>query len=171
MNQTYAVFFDICLWRRGPRDLPASKRLEIITLLAYLVTGMLLPLQFEAARYALPRTLIEAAMSAGFLYLLLALRGYPSRFTQSFTALLGCGTFFNLAALPFVHVFANPEQLKSLLAPAFLFWLLLIGWSTAVFGHVLRQAMNIHIGWGVALAVLYTALAMLVLQLLFSGGA
>lgn len=169
MNQSIAVFIDICLLRKDPRDLPASPTLQALALLAYVVSGLLLVRQFASPGGALLQTLVELLLFAGFLYLLLAWRGRQARFQQSFTALLGCGVLFNLASLPSVHVFANHERMEAWVAPAFLLWLLLICWSILVFGHVLRHAMEIHLGWGIMLAVLYTIVALQVLHHLFPG--
>ena len=101
MLKLLQTFVDIALWRKGPQDLPASRFLAILVLVAY-VGANLVQVQLLNLR---PRTaavvvVVDVTMMIGWLWAVLAFFGRSQRFVQTFTAVLGVAVL--LAALDLV---------------------------------------------------------------------
>ncbi|HEY0940525.1 MAG TPA: hypothetical protein VGE08_10550 [Steroidobacter sp.] len=85
-------FLDIALWRKGPQDLPASRFLATLALIAYLGTGFVRMRLFALDQStALLFICVDALMLGAWLWLVLAFFGRRQRFVQTITALLGVG--------------------------------------------------------------------------------
>jgi hypothetical protein len=85
-------FLDIALWRKGPQDLPASRLLAALALLAYLAIGFVRMRLFNLDQStALLFICVDALMLGAWLWLVLAFFGRRQRFVQTITALLGVG--------------------------------------------------------------------------------
>jgi hypothetical protein len=159
------LFIDICLLRAKPQDLPVSSFLFGLTIVVALVTaipGLVLTMK------SISTALAAAAMNT--VLVLIFLRGglyfmkMEPRFLQTATALFGSGAMLDLLAIP-VYLMLVPEpgtNVASLLGS--LFFLLLLVWSLIVAGHILRHSLEIKLGGGVAIAVLYYVLIGLLVQ-------
>ncbi len=155
MQALLTVFWDIALWRRGPRDLPPSRGLLAVTAFLYLVTSALQSLLIDGPTLAVARGVADLGFTAGVFWLCLAIgrRGY--RLRQTLIAVFGTGT---LLALPMIAVFmaadaAGPDgpvagAIKLLLLP-------LLVWSLAVLAHIVRRALEAPLVTGVAVATTY----------------
>jgi hypothetical protein len=164
-------FFELCLLRRAPQDLPASDALLWTLLIADLVVGLLVGL---VAGMSVGASLIqggvELALMLGALYAALSLTRHPRRFTQSATALLGAGALIGLLAL--VPLGLNPtgsDETDAATLGAVLL-LALIVWNVVVNGHILRHTFGITLGQGAAAATAFEILAITLLGGLFGGG-
>lgn len=151
-------FWNICLLRSGPQDLPASYPLLKFALLAYIVSGLLFLLSGISelgTTQALLLVLIDVVLLVGLSYLILRFLGLLARFTQTLTALAGVGTILQVIALPLGWWFlqagetAEPNPFPALL------WMLLLIWSLAVTGHILRHAFSVSFPFGVMYALGY----------------
>ncbi len=163
MKLLLKCFYDICLLRAGPQDLPASTFLMVLVLFAYVLAGVMLSsLQMDWWQ-ALLLLAADVGLLGGLAYLILWVRQLGARFVQVFTALLGTGTFFEILALPLLYwqreamaAFQNgtDEGSGTVFISAFVLWLVLF-WSLVVIGHILRHALSTNMPVGMALAVLY----------------
>jgi hypothetical protein len=101
MLKLLQTFVDIALWRKGPQDLPASRFLAILVLVAYvganLVQVQLLNLRPRTAAVVI---VVDVTMMMGWLWAVLAFFGRSQRFVQTLTAVLGVAVL--LAALDLV---------------------------------------------------------------------
>jgi hypothetical protein len=163
-------FFDLCLLRRAPQDLPASDSLLWVTLAADLCAGILVGL---ASGMSLALSLIqggaEVAMLLGLLHLGLYLTGRLRRFTQSATALLGSGALISfIAVLPLALNPTGSEDSDAATLGAVLL-LALVVWGILVTGHIIRHTFNLTLGQGVGLALAVELLTISVMGLLFGG--
>ncbi len=156
-------FYDICLLRSGPQDLPASTFLLFLTLLIYIAMGTLLSSLNLASWQSFLLVAVDSAILGGLAFLMLWIRHFPERFVQVFSALLGTGAFFELLALPLL--FWQQETVGAFQATAgdaglgvfisaLVLWLCLF-WNLIVIGHILRHALSTIMPVGVALAVAY----------------
>lgn len=152
MRALAKLFWDICLLRAGPQDVPASREL-LATVLGLSVLSNLI---FVLGRTPLVDALVYVVSALGILlglvYVLLAVFGYRSRAVQTFTALSGTGLLLS--------VLATPVLFLALLVPGaanpFAWLLLMINiWGLVVIGHVLRHALSVHILQGGLLALGY----------------
>ena len=100
MRALFDLFLDICLFRKGPQDVPASAMLLKVCALAYALSGFVVLRLSTPSSIAIPQILLDLALLAGLLYLALSLRRYPQRFGQTLSALTGVGVLMAVLALP-----------------------------------------------------------------------
>lgn len=158
------LFIDICLFRRGPQDVPASRLLFGLALIAYLVVGELLLIVeadwFEAAL----QSLVEAGLLLGFFWAVLFLSGKASRFLQTATALLATDAIISTPGALFLQGWAARPDAR--LFQMALFALMI--WHIAVVAHILRQALSRPLVYGMAVAVFYIIATYQIMSALFS---
>jgi len=161
-------FFDLCLLRAKPQQLPGSPVLFWLMLLAYLCAGMLLIYQErETAIEALLESMVDALLLLGLLYVLLQVRRLTARFLQSATALLGVSALLSLVAVPLLTQGASGDSESAVAMLAATLLLVLIVWNLVVFGHILRHALGVTLGLGIVLAFAVDGVSYTVLSQLF----
>lgn len=158
MAVLFNLFWEICLLRKGPQDVPASQELLKLCLIGYAATGLLnlwLGLGEVGAGTALLLTAVDVGLLLGLVYAVLQLRGLLARYTQTLTALAGTGTLLQLIVLP-LGMWYQRELAGNGTAdlPAML-WLMLLVWSVAITAHILRHALSVTFGIGVLYALGY----------------
>lgn len=172
MKQLLNLFFDICLLRRGPQDVPASVWLLRATLVCYVVLGaVLLSFSGDPLWRTGVEVVIDLALLSGITWSALSWRRLQARFAQTLTALLGTGVVLYAIDLPVVHwlnvsaVGGRPDPL------AVMIWFVLILWGLTVMGHVMRHALQANFALGMLVAVGYFSAETLLFNLVFPGGA
>jgi hypothetical protein len=150
----YKAFMDIVMQRRGPQDLPASALLFVIALLAYAIVGVAsLRIYIVEPQRIVAELIVNLAALVAFYALLLQLKGFRTRLLQTLTALLGCDAILSTFAWP-MHwwheslVEGDPVGVVPLLG---IFMVLF--WSFAVAGHILRHALEIPYLAGIMVAM------------------
>lgn len=162
MYQLVLLFFEICMLRKGPQDVPASRWLARLAFLPYVLINLLILLISASFAAALLQLLVQTALIVGFTYPLLYFSGNPNRFPQTLTALLGCDamiTFFAIPAMASLETQAN--QL------AYIAMLLLMAWHWLINGNIYRHALDKPLPFGLALALLYILISSQAMSLLF----
>lgn len=152
MNDLVRYFWQLCLLRRTPADLPRSTWLLQVMLLINLLlnTALGLPL-FGSLLITLMAAGLELLLSAGLLFAALQVRGHAARWAQSYTALLGAGVVLGLAALLLRGLATGLGQPGTELPD-----LLLFLWSTLVMAHILRHALEINMPLAYLIVIAYT---------------
>ena len=161
MKPIFAVFWNICLLRRGPEFVPTHP-----LFVGGIVTADVLLSFFVAAQYRSNTSLMQIATStvvtmatlAAATWLALNVRGVIGRYPATITAMFGCDLFFTLLVALLVPLSGGADSPVSVGMAA------LIGiWSIAVNGFILHRAMNIAVFAGIlfafGMAVLAFALA------------
>jgi hypothetical protein len=161
-------FFELCLLRRAPQDLPASRPLVWTLVGAELLVGLLVGLAAGLhPATSLAQGLAELALTLGALYLALLLVRHPGRFDQAASALLGTGALLGLfAVLPLAMDATGSEETDAAALGAVLLLALLV-WSIAVTGHILRHTFGIGLAQGAAIALGFEVFAIATLGALF----
>ncbi len=167
MKRFFGIWIDLCLLRANPQDLPASDFLLGLTMLAYLAVNVSLSLLSWALPRALAVSLADLLVLSAFAWTALQWRRKPARFRQTLTALTGTGTVLGLLALPMVAGLMAAQRAGGGAGALGLVWLALVVWSVVVLGHILRHALSVSFGTGIALGVLYTVLSYGLAQVLF----
>jgi hypothetical protein len=157
MLPLFNLFLDICLLRKGPQDVPASKALVKMCLLAYGFSGLLVLLTEAPAPVALLQILLDMVLLAGLLYLGLTLSRHPKRFEQALSALTGTGSLIGLLALPLAIWIQGQRPDGDIALPSTLMFALMV-WSIAIIAHILRHAFETSIWLGALYALGYTFL-------------
>jgi hypothetical protein len=168
MHLLLNTFIDICLFRKGPQDLPASPALLRLCLFAYGASGLVI-LMIDVTQLsifsALLLTLLDIGLMTAFCYGVLYVLSYLPRFTQTLTALSGIGTLLQLIALPLVIWIQRELRIETGNAslPALLHFFLL-GWFLAVMGHIMQHALSTSRSVGVLYAVAYFATTVMIFR-------
>ncbi len=157
------LFLDICLFRKGPQDAPASPMLLKWTLGAYFLVGLvLLGLETRWAE-AVAQVLLEGAMLLAFVWVSLKSAGKMNRFLQTTIAMLGADALISSFAIPLVAVaMASPHAVVITLL-----LLMLMLWHVGVVAHILRHALSQTLAIGLGLAIVYVVFTYQVMILLF----
>jgi len=95
-------------------------------------------------------TLLLAVINAAFYFLVIQVAGYPRRYLQSLTAILGVDAIITLVYLVgfvTINLFADEATIVSFV------WLI-TGWSVTVEGHIIARAIERPWAIGIAIAVL-----------------
>jgi hypothetical protein len=145
------LFLAICLYQKGPQDVPASATLFYLMVLAYFAVGAIVLGMQTGWLIGIVQAVVELGLVLGFIWGLLALGRKSVRFQQTATALLGSDTLISVVALPLLLSVKVGSQ-------AAFPYVLLVGlmiWSMAVTGHILRHALSKPLSFGIGLAVLY----------------
>ena len=142
MGVLLRLFFDICLFRRGPQDVPASSTLFQFMLLVYFAVNLALNL---VSGIGLSHALMSSVAELLFLLLLimviLALGRQQRRFVQTAIAMMGTLLVFSVASVLIYlwvqHAVTDAEK-QGLLVSTLVLWI----WTIAVGGHIFRHALN-----------------------------
>jgi hypothetical protein len=157
------LFLDICLFKKGPQDTPASPVLMGLAVLAYLGVGMVLLGLETAWGEALLQVIVEALMLFGFIAGALILAGKRPRLVQTATALYASDALISSLAVPLLAWLLVTPDVKSV----YLLLLLLMLWHLAVLGHILRHALSVPMSLGIGLAFVYMVSSYQIMMALF----
>jgi hypothetical protein len=168
-------FIELCLLRRNPQDLPASTTLFGLVLAVAVVGGLLLSLTAGASLAAgLAQTLLDLLLMLGVLHLATKALNKQARYVQTATALVGVDVVIGLVALLPVSlaqpVATGAEPGAGVLLAGLMF-LVLVGWSVLVVGHILRHAFDVSLAQGVVIAIAFDVFSFVVISALTQGAA
>jgi len=157
------LLFDICLFKKGPQDVPYSAWLLRLLLVVYVcVRVLMLSIHFDSLNVLL-QVVVDIFLVAGFFWILLSLARKQGRFYQVLSAALGTDALISFFALPGMATMETGHgELWVLLV-----MLGLIGWHWSVTGHIIRNALEKSLSFGLGLAFLYLLGSYQVMALLF----
>ncbi len=150
------TLLNIALRRLGPEHLPDSGFLLALTLVAYVALQVPLAWVAYGPSDAIVTTIgVSALLLIAFLWALLALTGYQSRFRQTLTALLGTTALLSLLSIPFSlwREATLDGQLPSAVPNVFILAIML--WSLAIDGHILARALSRPFAMGLMVSIAY----------------
>ncbi|MGH8145188.1 MAG: hypothetical protein ACREPY_02555 [Rhodanobacteraceae bacterium] len=166
---------DLCLFRRGPEDLPYSPALLIALLIASVVIEGLFDAYRGVQPLLMPVALAGTLATLGVLFLVLRGRRKPERFMQTALALVTTSLLFELIVLPLsllVMPFAqaaahatnppNPTQAQALALLAMFAFAI---WQICISVNILRRALEIPIVGGVLVLLLLVCVNWIVVSL------
>lgn len=149
-------FFDLCLLRAKPQDLPASDFLLGVTLSCYTLIGIATSTAVLPLQQAVLSSLLSALLLAILTHTTLMLRGFAGRLNQTLSALAGSGSLLGLIVWPL-----TASQAPLLLVAA------MVIWSLAVTAHILRHALSMSFSAGIAISVGYLLVSFIIMNSLF----
>lgn len=162
----FKAFFAICRLQKGPQDLPSSRELLALSLIAYTVCSVGVGLLSMAPDAALVSGLADSGLMIVLTIAILRLRGFAARITQTLTAFAGTGTVLSLIALPFLFAAHAARARSGSTGVAGLLMLFIFFWNLVINAHILRHALSTRMVVGFALAVFYLLVLIGVLSLL-----
>lgn len=170
MGRLLQRYFDICLLRAGPQDLPASDFLLWLSGLGYFAAGLIMSAQNLGIARATLLVGLDIVLLAALLFALLWSRALLARYRQTLTALLGTGAILQVVVLPILswqQAGLGEETISAtLMLASLLLWIWLL-WDLLVIGHVLRHTLSTRLPIGVLLALVYLFISYSVTRILF----
>ncbi|HJP97590.1 MAG TPA: YIP1 family protein [Rhodanobacteraceae bacterium] len=155
---------DLCLFRRGPEDMPYSPQLLVGLLVASALFASLFDVQLRDARVAVVLASVLGTLATLYvLYGLLRLRGKAERFVQTALALVATSFLFELIAMPLLLLVPLPAAGTQTLKPgdvsgaqmlaAFAVFAFAI-WQVCISVSILRRGMDVPVAGGVLVLLL-----------------
>src|SRR5690554_6925690 len=162
-------FFQICLFKANPADIPASHWLFKLVCLIYFVIGILVSHVDQTWTAAVAASLSDTLLLLAVCWSLLYVRGLKGRFLQTATAMAGTGAIMGVLGLPVFLLFRQVESQGQLTSLVLLLVLILMFWSLFITAHIFRYALDIQPGMAAILTMAYTILSLVVVGLTISG--
>lgn len=153
------LLWDVCLFRRGPQDLPYSPALARALLLVQAGAGLLYLRIVGAGANGIAQLALSMTLAVALPWLLLRARGREARYVQTLSALIGTWIFATLAYLPIAFFAADlplPEAgVPPTRAQAAVAWITLVlaAWKLAINGQIWREALDWPLGGGITVAL------------------
>lgn len=153
---------DICLFRRGPEDMPYAPRLLIALLVACAAVEVVFDLHNGAQPGMVAAALAGGLAVIGMLFVLLRGRGKPERFVQTATAFTAVKLLFDIVVyplallLPLQQIFKHfdPAEISGHLTLVMLAVAVLGVWELCVWIGLLRRSLEIPVAGGVLVFLL-----------------
>ncbi|WP_340121112.1 hypothetical protein [Methylobacter svalbardensis] len=163
MFEIIKLLFDICLFTKGPQNLPSSVwLLRILAVVDVIVSFLMVSISTDWLA-SLLQAIVSALLIIGFSWLMLYLGRKRERFHQTTIALLGTDALIGFIALPGM---ASMMIGKGIFL-AFVVTVGLMIWHWAVAGHIIRNALGQTWTFSLGLAFLYILGSYQVIALLF----
>ncbi|WP_027148308.1 hypothetical protein [Methylobacter tundripaludum] len=163
MFEVIKLLFDICLFKKGPQDLPPSVwLLRLLIVIDVIVSFLMVSIRTDWLN-SLLQAIVGALLIVGFSWLMLYVSRKPERFYQTSCAILGTDALISFFALPGM---ASMMIGRGAL-PAFILTIALMIWHWAVTGHIFRNTLGQTWTFSLGLAFLYILGSYQVMALLF----
>ena len=163
MKSIFALFWRICIFRSGPESVPANNLFFILVLVANALLNVVVQLVLASAEVNLLRALTLAVVSlagtGGLIWFVMALMDLSNRVPQTITAVFGVEIFMTTLTAILLW-FADGIGMG---VARFVITLLTL-WSLAIYGFIFHRAMNIHIGFGIAMALFVVIFSVAITQ-------
>jgi hypothetical protein len=168
MKELIEAFAQIALLRRGPQDLPASRVLLVLSMVAYFGVSLLVMSLMPPQQGWEEHPGVDILFWLVWYFVLLRLAGRSERILQTTTAVIGFQTILAAPALVadwLVIRFAKDETWQ---LPVELMWLMVVIWVIAANSHVVKAAFEWSSFASVALVILQMYAGELVVIALFA---
>lgn len=165
MYDTVNLLLQICLFKKGPQDIPASTGVFQSLILAYAIVAFLNLSMSTDELDALFQLSVEIILVLVFAKLILLLTRKSERFIQTASALLGTDALISFFAMPGIaSITANQMTLL-----AFVTIVLLMCWHWLVTAHIIRHAISQPFLFALGISFLYVVATYQIMALLFPG--
>ena len=152
MKPIVSLFWRICTFRAGPEAVPLSGALTIVIIvlnaLINISVQLLLGSGTETLLRAVTATAVTLAGTAGLVWFVMLLLSLTQRFAQTITAVIAVDIILTLIAAGLFSLVGDLTNAVSDFISA-----LWISWKLAVNGFIFSRAMDMHIGFGVAMSL------------------
>ena len=168
MKSLLFYFIDLCLLKARPQDLPASPVvLWLILPLNVLVGVALVGNTFGGLDKAMLAAMLDMVLLLLWVWLLLAFKRHPGRFTQSATALLGSTTLVGVLLIPLQLLVGDGSDVGPLAAMAGTLLFLLMIWLLVMVTYIFRHTLEVGIALAFGLALTYFVVTNVIIRSLF----
>ena len=157
------LIFNICLFKKGPQDIPHSSQLFRLSIICFAITSYLLIQLSVDSLNALLQVGGELIIMILFTGLVLFITNKFKRFLQTACALMGTDALISICAMPIIATLSldNSNLLASLAMLAVMIW------SWLVTAHIIRNAIDKSFSFAAGIVFLYIFSASQIMGLLF----
>ena len=156
MLQIVHFFWQICLLRKSPEELPSSRFSTGLVFFVYLLIA-LCSVAFTRPENSITTVIgtifIGVGFQAGVTFLLLEFKGYRNRFYATWSALLGTNALILIILLPFNLIILNSENNLILVFADSATWICL-GWWLTIAGSIYHKSIEVSVFQGAVIAFL-----------------
>lgn len=152
------AFWEVCLLKRRPQDIPASGFLFKLVLCGYILRSLAINAFGFAVAEAIVLSLVMTALLLLVVYALLLIPGHGRRMLQTATAIMGTALVLFPPSLALRYWFHVIEQSGTRSSLAGYLWVMLFVWGLFIAAHILRHALNTRLIVGFVIAVAYVFL-------------
>lgn len=145
MKSLFDLFWQICLFRRGPADVPYAPVLPVLLAVALLVLSALLILMLDPGflMAKLAGTGVALTLWFALVMLILTFKKQQSRFVQTMTACLGSDLIISLMSIPVQLLSLKVSAQSAFGSLVWLAMLILIIWDILIKARIYSAAMNL----------------------------
>jgi hypothetical protein len=163
MKPIFQLFWRICLFRDGPETIPANNVLLLLAVIINISLNVMVQLVWGGDNVSMLRALTIAVVSlagtGGLVWFVMLLMSLTQRLPQTLTAIFGVEIILtSFSAL----LLLSSEAIGTSVTRFVITGLTL--WSLAVYGFIFHRALNIHIGFGVGMALFVVVFSMAITQ-------
>ncbi len=163
MKSIFLLFWRICLFQTGPDTVPANTTFTVAVIVLNAVVNIVVQLLLGGEEIDLLRagtlSIVSLAGTGALVWFVMALMSLNNRVQQTLTAMFGSDII--LTALTSI-AFLTTTQINET-AAVFAITLLTL-WSLMVYGFIFHRAMDIHIGFGIAIALFVVIFSVAITQ-------
>jgi len=157
------LLLNICLFKKGPEDIPYSLLLFRLSIIGFVIFNYLLINLSTDALQTILQLGVELIIVIGFTTLVLSFSHKLKRFLQTACALIGTDALLSFFAMPVLATLS----LDSNNILAFFAMLALILWNWLVTVHIIRHAINASFSFAAGIVFLYIFSAYQIMAILF----
>ena len=162
MYELLKLFFEICLFKKGPQDIPASNVLLRLLIPIYASVSFLMLILNSDGLNAAMQVLVEVMLILGSTWIILFIASKTARYQQTASALMATDALISFFALPAMATLVGQGT-----GLAFIAIILLMIWHWAISGHIFSKALEQPFTFGLGVAFLYILVSYQVMALLF----
>lgn len=164
MTQTIQTLIRICLFQSRPQDLLASGRILGFAMIAAFVLSVIRITAISEGSVAIMISLVQIALLALGLKILLSLFSRRERWLQSATGVFGCSAVLMLAATPVLMITeSSGSGIASLILVAMDIW----GFVVIVF--ILRETLEVRLVVAFLVTFALEVIYVIIMQQIFGG--
>ena len=169
MTRIALYFWQLCLLRQTPAQIPSSGLVTTLIAVTYLAIALA---AVSMTRPGQPFTAVAGTVMIGVVlqalvtWLLLLFKSFPARFLQTWAALLGANAVMLIVLVPFNFIILNTDNRTLMIFADSATWVC-FGWWLAIAGHIYHKAVNISIIQGSVIAFLVELLSVIIAYNLF----
>jgi hypothetical protein len=172
MLQIVSFFWQMCLLRQNPENLPSNRFNVGLILFLYVIIALVtvaLTRPTHSPLNIVGIVFIGISIQAALTWSVLAFKQLTQRFTATWASLLGTNSFMLVILVPVNLLLLNTENQSLILMADSISWVCL-GWWLAIAGHIYHKAIKVSLLQGSAIAFLTELLSVMVTVTLFPQG-
>ena len=163
MKTFVLLFWRICIFQSGPETVPASNTFTVLIIVFNALINVLVQLFIGQTEITVLRaitlSIVSLAGTGALIWFVMALMALNNRVQQTVTAVFGVDILMTtITSLAFAAAGSLMQN-----AAVFVITLLTL-WSLAIYGFIFHRAMNIHIGFGIAMALFVVIFSVAITQ-------